>query len=65
MNVSWYKKVRLCKENKLLSSPEQLHFLTVVLTGPKKTLVFSYFVLTLFFSCWRHFAKEMGTAVLA
>lgn len=51
MNVSWYKKVRLCKENNLLNALEQLHFLTVVLTGPKKTLVFSYFVLTLFFSC--------------
>lgn len=49
MNIGWYKKVRFCKERNLLNASAQLRFLTVVLTGPKKTLVFSYFVLTLFF----------------
>lgn len=65
MNASWYKNVRFCKENNILHAPEQLHFLTVDLVGPKKTLVFLYFILTLFFSCLRHFEKEMGTADLA
>lgn len=63
MHIGWYKKVRFCKENNLLNAPAQLRFLTVVLTGPKKTgfvILCSYTI----FSCLRHFAKEMGMAVL-
>ena len=52
MNIGWYKKERFYEENNLLNSPAQLHFLTVVLTGPKKILFFSYFVLTLFSPAW-------------
>lgn len=35
------------------------------LSEPKKALFFLYFVLTLFFSCLRHFSKEVGMAVFS
>lgn len=35
------------------------------LAEPQKALFFLYFVLTQFFSCSRHFSKEVGMAVFS